>query len=132
MQQNFIVYIGDLVMRSISVEWFVIWLILSIVAGLVLPRLSWLSIFIATALASAVHVGIHTLLDITKSGAVPSAETIMKTLQTNTTGPDFAVLAVEFFLYMYLIWIIYLAKHDLFRPWPIEGASTEQRSNVGH
>lgn len=132
MQQNFIVTIGDLVIRSISWEWFVIWLILSTVAGLILPRLGWISIVVATALASAAHVGIHTLLDITKAGGAVSSEAIMKTLQANTTGPDVAVLAVEFFLYMYMIWIVYLAKHDLFRPWPIEGASTEQRSNVGH
>lgn len=132
MQQNFIVYIGDLVMRSISWEWFAIWLVLSIAAGLILPRLSWLSIVVATVLTSGVHVLIHTLMDITKSGAVPSAEAIMQTFQKNSSGPDFAVLAVEFFLYMYSIWIIFLAKHDLFRPWPIEGASTEQRSNVGH
>jgi hypothetical protein len=132
MQQNFIVYIGDLVMRSISWEWFVIWLILSAVAGLVLPRLTWLSITIATALASLVHVAIHTLLEITKAGGAPTPDAVMQMLQKNTTGPDFAVLAVEFFLYMYMIWIVYLSKHDLFRPWPIEGASTEQRSNVGH
>lgn len=132
MQQNFIVYIGDLVMRSISVEWFVIWMILSLAAGLILPRLSWLSVIVASLLASAVHVLIHTLLDITKAGGSPNAETLMTTLQKNTTGPDFAVLAVEFVLYMYMIWIFYLAKHDLFRPWPIEGASTTQRSNVGH
>jgi hypothetical protein len=132
MQQNFIVTIGDLVMRSISWEWFVIWMIVSVAAGLILPRLTWISVFIATVLASAVHVGIHTLLDITKAGGAVGTDAIMTTLQKNTTGPDFAVLAVEFFLYMYMIWIIYLAKHDLFRPWPIEGASTEQRSNVGH
>jgi hypothetical protein len=113
MEQSFVQLIGEIVARSVTLEWAIVAVPLSLVFSLFLGN--WTHASFWGLLAVVVHQPVHALIDTFRKGGQVAGGDMMTALQARFTNPDFLVLGIEFVLYTFLIAVLYLQRLDMFR-----------------